>query len=150
MAINLTQRPALYPHSQIVNETPFKTISAEFNGANATLVKGSALAAADVFELINIPAGAFVLSVTHKVVTPEGATCTYHLGDGVDPDGFVASANGNAATFASSFNGTTTPAFGVGKFYAEADTLDLTLATGTAANVAVEVSVTFAMTAPKV
>ncbi len=132
----------------MVNDTPFKTVSAVFSGADAEAVKGSAVAAADVFELLSIPAGAFVLSVTHKVTTLEGGVCTYHLGDGVDPDGFVASANGNAATNATSFNGTITPAFGVGKFYAAADTLDLTLATGTAANVVVEISATFALTAP--
>ncbi len=147
--VNVTQRPAGYNHSQLVNDTPFKTVSAVFDGAEAAAVKGSAIATSDVIELINVPAGAFVLSVTHKVTTVEGGTCTYHIGDDADPDGFVASGNGNAATNASSFNGTTTPAFGVGKFYAAANTIDLTLATGTAAALVVEVSATFALTDPK-
>lgn len=154
---NLTQRgvvsgapvyPDTYPHSQMVNDTPVKTVSAVFNGADATVKKGSALATSDVFELLNIPAGAFVLTVTHVVTTAEGGTSTYHIGDGADVDGYVVSGNSNTTTNASSFNATTTPAFGVGKYYAAADTIDLVLATGTAAAAVVKISATYIQTAP--
>lgn len=143
-----TSRSDKYPHSQMVAPTPFKTVSAVFDGAAAALVKGSALAINDVVELISIPAGAFVLAVTHVVTTVEGGTCTYSIGDGATTAGYVSAANGNTATNASSFNATTTPTFGVGKYYAAADTVDVLLASGTAAAVKIAISVTYALTAP--
>ena len=148
---NLTQRPANYPHSQIVAQTPVKTVSARFSGPDATVVKGSALATTNVFELINVPAGAFVISVAHKVITAEGGTCTYEIGDGSDTDGYVVAAtsgNGNTTTNAQSFNATTTPGYGVGKLYTAADTIDLYLTSGTAATVVIDVSVTYIQTLP--
>lgn len=136
-----------YNHQRFVNDTPMKLLSVVFDGAQAALVKGSAVATTDVYRLMPIPAGAFVLMVTHDVLTAEGGTCTYNVGDGTDPDGWVAGANGNsAATRASSFNGTTTPTFGVGKYYSAADTLDIAIASGTAANVVIKLSVTYILT----
>src|SRR5574343_316244 len=146
--VYLTRRSETYPHSQNILPMAAITVSAIFDSVAAKAKKGSALAASDVFQLIDIPAGALVLTVTHKVTTVEGGTCTYHIGDGTDADGFVASGNGNTTTDATSFNATTTPAFGVGKYYAADDTIDLTLATGTAAAVVVQVSVTYLMIKP--
>lgn len=144
----LTQRPTNYPHSQIVAQTPVRTVSAIFSGPDATTFKGSAIATTNVFELISLPAGAFVLTVSYKVTTVEGGTCTFGLGDGAGTSGYGASIDGNAATDASSFNGTTSPTYGVGKYYAAADTVDLILTSGTAAAVVVKVTVTYILTAP--
>jgi hypothetical protein len=140
----------LYPHAQFVQDSPVKTVSAIFNGADAAIVKGAAVATSDAFPLISIPAGAFVINVAHKVTTVEGGTCTYTIGDTTNAAGYVAAVSGNTATNSQSFNATTTPAYGVGKFYAAANTIDLTLASGTAAAVVVKVSATYILTAPAV
>jgi len=152
----LTKTPTtvapFYSHGHMVNDNSVKTVSAVFDGAKATLFKGSAIATADVFELLPIPAGSLVLTVSHQVTTAEGGTCTFDIGDGTDDNGYVVAAtngNGNStATNSSSFNGTTTPAFGVGKYYSAADTIDLTLNTGTAAAVIVKVSATYIAVTP--
>ena len=144
----LTQRPTGYPHSQMENIAAAKVKSVVFSGADAAAVKGSALAVNDVLELLTIPAGSFVISVTHKVTTVEGATCTYSIGDGAGTAGYVSGANGNTTTDASSFNATTTPTFGVGKYYSAADTIDLLLASGTAANVVIKIAVAYIPTTP--
>lgn len=150
----LVQRnDALYPHSQRVNEAPIRTVSGIFDGAAVAAYKGSAVALNDVAQIISIPAGAFVLAVTHQVTTVEGGTCTYDIGDGATVAGYVVAAtsgNGNAATNLSSFNGTTTPTFGVGKYYPAADTIDVKLISGTAAAVVIKVSATYIQTTPSV
>ena len=152
----LTKTPTtvapLYPHGHVVAQSPVRTVSAVFDGAKATLFKGSAIATADIFELLPIPAGSFVLTVTHQVTTAEGGTCTFDIGDGTDDNGWVVAAtngNGNStSTNSNSFNGTTTPAFGVGKYYSAADTIDLTLVSGTAALVIVKISATYIEVTP--
>jgi len=146
----LTQRPANYPHSQIVAQTPVKTVSAIFSGPDATTYKGSAIATSNVFELISLPAGALVIAVAYKVTTVEGATCTFGIGDGSGTSGFASAIDGNTSADAQSFNATTTPTYGVMKYYAAADTVDLILTTGTAATVVVKISVTYILTAPVV
>ena len=146
---NLTQWTEKHPHHQQHTKYGAVVVSATFNGVDATKKKGSALAVNDVFELLTIPAGAFVHTVTHQVTTVEGSTCTYAIGDGTATAGYVAAVTGNAATNASSFNATTTPSLGVGKYYAAADTIDLLLASGTAANVVIKVSATYFLTAPQ-
>jgi hypothetical protein len=144
----LTQRPAKYPHSQLVNLAPVKTVSAVFNGADATALKGSALATNDIFELVSIPAGAFVLSVAAKVTTVEGGTCTFDIGDGATADGYLDGVDGNTSANVQSFTADTTEAFGAGKLYTAADTIDLKLMTGTAAVLVVALSVTYIQTTP--
>lgn len=85
---------------------------------------------ADVLEVLNIPAGTLVLRAGHKVTTAEGATAAGTLGDGADPDGYVAASNLNsAATQISALaltEGTpnTVTGYSNGKFYAAADTID--------------------------
>lgn len=148
MAYDLTKRPAKYPHSQHVNDTPVKTVSVIFSGPDATAVKGSAIAVNDVFELISIPAGAFVLSVAAKVTTVEGGTCTFDVGDAATVDGYLDGVDGNTAANVQSFTADTTDAFGAGKLYTAADTIDLKLITGTAANLVVALSATYIMTTP--
>lgn len=78
------------------------------------------LAAADVVQLINIPANSFVVKVMYKVLSGD-ATQTLNVGDGTDPDGYVAAAD--VATAGNS--GVGAGAYASGKFYAAADTIDL-------------------------
>lgn len=146
--INLTNKPK-YPHAVMVNDTPVKTVSAVFSGPNAAIIKGSAVAANDIFNLVTVPAGAFVLSVAAKVTAVEGGTCTFDIGDGATVDGYLDGVDGNTSANVQSFTGDTTEAFGSGKLYTAADTVDLKLITGTAANLVVAVSVTYIQTLPK-
>jgi hypothetical protein len=138
--------PRSYPHSQFVNDTSVKTVSAIFHGPDATVLKGSAIATNDVFELIDVPAGAYVLFVTAQVTTAEGGTCTFDIGDAATVDGYFDGVEGNALTHVNSFDGASTEAFGDGKLYTAADTIDLKLITGTAANLVVKLTATYVMT----
>jgi hypothetical protein len=142
----------LYPHSQIVNSAPVKTVSAVYSAADATIAKGAAVANDDIFNLIDIPAGALVLSVAHKVVTQAGGACTYSIGDSGSVNNFVvvATGNGNAATNTQSFDAVATLATnGVGKFYAAADYIKIQMKTGAALTpTVIKVSVTYIQTAP--
>jgi hypothetical protein len=157
---NLTQRgltanagvtTSKYPHSQVASSAALKTITARFSGPDATTVKGAALATSDVFQLVNVPAGAFVLGVAFKVVTAEGGTCTFDIGDGSQTAGYFSGANGNTTTNAFSWDespASIATVYGVGHFYATADTIDLLLASGTAATVVADITVTYIDTAP--
>ena len=140
----------LYPHSQMVNDSPVKTVSAYFSGPDATIVKGAAIATNDVFQLISIPAGAFVIGVAVTLITAEGGVCTFDIGDDATVDGYHNGLDGNGAIGVFSFDtdGTMTEAFGNGKFYAAANTIDLKLITGTAATVEVKLSATYIQTTP--
>jgi len=77
------------------------------------------LAAADVVELISIPAGTHVLNVYVEVLEGEAAQ-TLNVGDGVDPDGYVA-----AATVATTGARVLGAGAIVGKLYSAADTIDI-------------------------
>jgi len=79
--------------------------------------------AADVLQLFDIPAGARVLTATIQVDTAEGGTATADLGDGDDPNGYIATANLNSAAY----TGVTTEAYADGRTYTAADTIDLVL-----------------------
>ena len=131
-----------YQHSQQVINAPVTIVKNRFSGADMTVKKGSALVVNDIFEIITVPAGALVLDVVATVDTVEGATCTFHLGDGATADGYLASVNGNTSANSHSFNCTTTQTFGVGKRYTADDTIDLKLISGTAAKLVVDVKVT--------
>ena len=140
----LTSRDRLYPHDQIVNDYPVKVVSARFDAVALTAYKGSALATEDTTQLITIPAGAFVLNVTHKVVTAQGAAMTYDIGYDGNPDCFVDGADGNAATDAASFNAATSPAAnGIGLYFSAANTVDLVFKTGACTIAVIDVSVTY-------
>lgn len=85
------------------------------------------LAAADVVEVLKIPAKTQVLKVFYEVLTAD-ATQTLNIGDGADVDGYVAAGDvgtaGNTAAGAG--------AFATGKYYSAADTIDLEVPTGKA------------------
>lgn len=108
-----------------------KTIAAASGGNYAgspvvTILTGTydasrrALAAADVAEVINIPAGTYVMKVFYRVLTAD-ATQTLNVGDDADPDGYVAAADvGTAGN-----NGVGAGALATGKYYATANTIDV-------------------------
>jgi hypothetical protein len=94
---------------------------------------GTPYSAADVLEVINVPANTKVVDMAVIVEVEEGATCTMNVGDGDDADGYFVNVNANSA-------GTTALALALteaapntvtrytnGKFYSAADTIDLTL-----------------------
>lgn len=93
------------------------------------------VSSADVVELMELPAGAFVSELYANVITAEGATCTGTVGDGVDPNGYIASLDLNATgitTITGTHSGAVTagtPAFEHVK-YAAADTIDITMSNG--------------------
>lgn len=90
--------------------------------------------AQDVLQVLSIPAGTLVTHVHLKVLTASGGTLTAGVGDGTNPSGFITAANLNStATDAVSAltltEGTpnTVTGYSAGKFYAAADTIDITL-----------------------
>jgi hypothetical protein len=110
--------------------------------AAAATAKGSALAAADVIECINVPANTLILNAGFEVVTVLGGESndnTFDLGvTGVDADVFVdgfdadAAAAGAYAQNAAAFQPVV---------IATADTIDLLIATATTAPTSGEVRV---------
>jgi len=90
----------------------------------------AALGAADVMELFGVRAGIWVPAAFVQVTKAEGAAATGQLGDGTDPDGFIATAtlNLNTAGWSSSLITTAySLATAGGKLYTADDTVDLTL-----------------------
>lgn len=86
--------------------------------------------AGDVLQLFDVAAGDHVVGAAIKVVTVEGATQTFDLGDGSDADGYIDGANGNAlGTTGMTYVESTGAVVGYagGKFYTAADTIDLTV-----------------------
>lgn len=90
-----------------------------------------ALAGGDVAQVLNVPPKTLVKRLHYSVETAEGAAVSFTAGDGTDPDGFLAAINGNAlgsgvSTLALA-EGTpnTVSGYSAGKYYAEADTIDL-------------------------
>ncbi len=86
--------------------------------------------ATEVVPVLQVPAGSLVLFVGAEVVGVEGGTAAGTLGDGDDPDGYLATLNANSAAFYTRgltlTEGTpnTVTGYSGGKFYAAADTID--------------------------
>jgi len=51
----------------------------------------------DTIQMIGVPANFLVQSVMHRVLVAEGGTSTGTIGDGTDPNGWIASVDNNAA-----------------------------------------------------
>ena len=89
--------------------------------------------AADVLQLFDMPAGAFVQYVAYQVVTVEGGTFTFDIGiTGVDADGFIDGANGNSAGYGVNSPFTLAEAapntivgYGAGHLFTATDTIDM-------------------------
>ena len=106
--------------SSVTVELNFATITTERAAAGLT-----ALAAADVLEVIKVPANTLVTHVALNVTTAEGGTLTVDVGDGDNPDGYLDGVNANATAAYLTVAGT--DAFEAGKFYTAADTIDIVL-----------------------
>lgn len=101
--------------------------------------KGSALAAADVIEVFQVPAGCVVeyANITPKVVcNAEATVLIMDLGDGVTPALYVDGTDGEALTDG-------VPIMTVQKYYPVTDTVDLTIQalTGTLTTGKVQISI---------
>lgn len=91
------------------------------------------LAAADVAEVVAIPAGFWVHQVLVEVLTTDDSGHKFEVGDGTDPNGYVTATEGAAdATAFIRGNGAyvDATAAGVGKLYTAADTIDVLANTG--------------------
>ena len=106
-----------------------------YSGMNTVYVRRERLdfaatpvAAADVVQALDVPAGTLVLAVVTQVVTAEGGACTATVGDGAGAAAWDASVNLNdtAGVYTSSTPGTDAYAT-TGKLYTTADTIDLTM-----------------------
>lgn len=124
--------------SRAINNGTY-VVSNYINWAEAATSKGSALAAADVIQAIQVPAGTLVLQAGFEVTsvaTGESSDVTVDLGvtgvdadlwvDGFDLDAAAAGAYGTLVGDAGSGAGA-----GPVLFFASADTIDLLIATAT-------------------
>lgn len=99
----------------------------ELNYADALTAKGSALASADIFELIRIPAGTVVLGAGAEVkVAGDSTTLTVSIGTGADDNEWVDALNGKATA---GTYGTDLDAVPAWNTYTATDTIDVTFAT---------------------
>jgi hypothetical protein len=132
-----------HPYSQEEDLSPYFTVKATFDAAAAVVENGTAILANDVFQMITVPANTLVYGVRANVTTAEGGTCTFDVGDDATTDGYHDGLDGNDATvnvFSFDEDGTKTEAFGNGKFYAAANTIDLKCMTGTWTTFTVELT----------
>lgn len=89
----------------------------------------------DIDQLFDVYPGDHVLNVSAQVVTAEGGTLTFDVGDGADVDGYIDGANGNSAGWNGQLHAATastgaTPTitftgYTGGKIYTTTDTIDV-------------------------
>lgn len=86
------------------------------------------VAAADVVQALQIPAGTYVLNVFVEVITAEGAACTATVGDDAGANSWDAATDLNAVagTVTAGISGTDAYAL-TGKVYTTENTIDLTM-----------------------
>lgn len=112
---------------------PVKLISTEVDFADLLVEKGSALAAADVFDVISIPAKCLVIAAgINPVTAANSTTLTVDLGDGTDVDRYVDGFDAKGTTDGVPIMPTTGAAYAQyagPKYYPAADTIDIVLAT---------------------
>lgn len=96
------------------------------------------LTAADVAEVLNIPANTFVHNVFYKVMTAD-ASQTMSIGDGSSTAGYVSAADvgtagnsGGSSLALTEGTPNTVTGYSAGKFYAAEDTIDILVPTGKA------------------
>jgi len=83
--------------------------------------------AADVLQVLNVNANTLVLECMVKVVTAEGGTATFDLGDGDDPNGYADAVDANSAGELVQASGAYALETLGGRLYTAADTIDITL-----------------------
>ncbi len=115
-------------HSGVGSKLPasarsgYKRLKKEIDFADVLAAKGAALAAADVIQVFDTPAGVRVVDAQiHVVEAGNSTTLTLDLGTDIDPDQWIDGLNGKTV-------GMGTP-LGVAEYLASADTIDVTLAT---------------------
>lgn len=98
----------------------------DITAVKATYTVSANLTAADIIQMVTVPAGATILSVRAGVSASIGATATASIGDGSDADRFIA-----AATFGQGAVGVLyiPVSTGIGYTYTAEDTIDITIAT---------------------
>ena len=79
---------------------------------------------ADLLQFFKVPADSFVVGVGYEVEKVEGGVLTVEVGDGADPNGWIAALDLN--TLAADFPLAAAYAAVKGKYYATEDTLDIT------------------------
>lgn len=118
--------------SRAVINGPY-VVETTLNFATATTTKGSALAAADVLEVLDIPAETLILNAGYEVTAAITGDVTVDVGvTGVDADNFIdgATLSGSSTVGAYAQNAAAFQPIVIG---ASADTLDVLIATSTTA-----------------
>lgn len=112
---------------------PVKLISSIVDFAVLLKEKKSALAADDVFEVLDVPKKCVVLMAgINPVKAADSTTLTVHLGDGTTADRYTTSFDGKATTDGvpnGPTSGATYAQYAGAKYYAADDTIDIKLAT---------------------
>lgn len=121
--------------SSVVHVTsPYKmyVLESEIDFTNTS----NTLAQNDIAELIAVPGNCYVQMVRWEVKTVEGAARNFSLGDGASATGYLASTSANAIAEGCSAPVSltegapnTVTGFSNGKYYPNADTIDLTAVT---------------------
>jgi hypothetical protein len=107
-------------------------IENELNFATATTTKGSALAATDVLEVLDIPAESVILAAGYEVLAAITGDVTVDVGvTGIDADNFIDGATLAAATAVGTYAQQAAAFQPI--ILASADTLDVLIATSTTA-----------------
>jgi hypothetical protein len=107
-------------------------IEATLNFATATTTKGSALAATDVIEVLDIPAESVVLSAGYEVTAAITGDVTVDVGvTGIDADNFIDGATLAAATAVGTYAQQAAAFQPI--ILQSADTIDVLIATSTTA-----------------
>jgi hypothetical protein len=107
-------------------------IENELNFATATTTKGSALAATDVLEVLDIPAESVILAAGYEVLSAITGDVTVDVGvTGIDADNFIDGATLAAATAVGTYAQQAAAFQPI--ILASADTLDVLIATSTTA-----------------
>lgn len=103
--------------------------------ADIVAVKGAAIEANEIAQVLSIPAGTYLTGVMVEIVTAGvGSTLTAQVGDGDNALGFIGTSDltaaagtvyGPANTLTEGSPNVASPAYFGGKAYATADTLDI-------------------------
>lgn len=113
--------------------------------SNTIDCKAQGVSALDVVKALAVGAGDLVLAVVAHVLTAEGATLTVNVGDGTDPDGYLAAVNGNVLGITGTklalteATPNTVAGYSGGKLYTEDDSIDLVF-NNAASNAVIKVS----------
>jgi hypothetical protein len=144
-SLGFSKGSAALPAGDALNKTSRVEITLDFPAIIAArLAAGAtALAASDVLEVMQIPAGTLVTNVGMQVTTAAGVTSTIAIGDGSAAAGYLAATSANSTGFSGGVpvlsSGAFAPTLSGGKVYAAADTIDITIGTAVPAAAVVRI-----------